>query len=163
MGRSVAAPDAVLRVTPLLVFGSLAALAAWSSVHFEPGQWYQELIKPDWTPADWLFALVWLVLDAVIALAGWRVWRRTGRVSLSLVLWCAQLALNTAWFWLFFGLHLPLLAFVDAVALLLVIAVSLAIFSADRAASLLFLAYALWLGFVATLNYAIWQLNLGLL
>jgi tryptophan-rich sensory protein len=148
----------------LVIFGALTALAALSGVYFEPGPWYQGLIKPDWTPANWVFPLVWSVLYVAIAVAGWLVWCRTRPISVSLVLWFVQLVLDAAWPWLFFGLHLPLLAFVDLVLLFLaVVAFSLASFNAARAASLLFLPYALWLGFAGVLNYWIWRLNLGLM
>lgn len=165
MDRTVAvACEGEARPASLVTFGALTALAALSGVYFEPGEWYQELIKPDWTPANWVFPLVWSVLYPAIAVAGWRVWCRTRPVSWSLALWCAQLALNAAWPWLFFGLHLPLLAFVDRILLLLVVvAFSLVSYRIDRAASLLFLPCALWLGCGGWLDYWIWRLNLGLM
>jgi translocator protein len=150
-------------LSSFLTFGMLAAAAAFAGVYLEPGQWYRELIKPDWAPLDWVFPFAASALSLAIAVAGWRVWLRGG-ISLSLVLWFAQLALNAAWSWLFFGLHLPLLAFVDAVLLLLVVvAFSLTALNPDRIASLLFVPYALWSGFAAMLNYSIWRLNLGLI
>lgn len=152
------------RPVSLVIFGTLTAFAALSGVYFEPGQWYQGLIKPGWTPADWLFPLLWSALYLAIAVAGWRVWRRTGPVSLSLVLWFAQLALNVAWSWLFFGLHLPLLAFVDIVLLLLFIVLfCVSAFSFDRVAALLLLPYGFWIAFVAALNFSVWKLNFGLI
>lgn len=164
MERTVADPALGRKtLSSLLTFGVLAAVATFAGVYIEPGQWYRELIKPSWAPADWVFAFAAAALYLAIAVAGWRVWRRRG-LSVSLALWFAQLALNAAWSWLFFGLHLPLLAFVDAVLLLLVVvAFSLAALNTDRLASLLFLPYALWSGFAATLNYAVWRLNLGLI
>lgn len=164
MERIVAAREGEARPVSLVIFGMLTALAALAGAYVEPGQWYQGLIKPRWTPADWVFPLVGSALYLAIAVAGWRVWGRTRRVGLPLLLWFAQLALSATWSWLFFGVHLPLLAFVDLILLLaLAIAFSLASFNTDRVASLLFLPYVLWLGFAAALNYSIWKLNFGLL
>lgn len=163
MDRIVVA-EAERGAASLAIFGALTALTALSSTYFDPGQWYRGLIKPNWTPSEWTFLWVWSAVYVAIAIAGWRVWRRSRPLSLSLVLWFVQLVLNAAWSWLFFGLHLPLLALLDLILLLLAVAVfSLVSYRIDRTASLLFLPYALWLGFAGALNYWIWKLNLGLL
>lgn len=144
----------------LLLFVALVALAASAGALFEPGAWYQHLSKPAWNPPDVVFAPVWTVLYVAIAVAGWLVWRRRGRMVPALHLWLAQLVLNWMWSFLFFGLHRPDLALVD-IALLLVTIFGF-IFSARRhsaVASWLFVPYALWVGFASSLNFAIWQLN----
>lgn len=47
MDRTVAvAREGEARPASLVTFGALTALAALSGVYFEPGEWYQELIKP---------------------------------------------------------------------------------------------------------------------
>ncbi|HEY5808504.1 MAG TPA: TspO/MBR family protein [Povalibacter sp.] len=144
----------------LLVFVALVALGASAGALFEPGAWYQQLIKASWNPPDWIFAPVWIVLYVGIAAAGWLVWRRTSRMVLALQFWFAQLLLNWMWSFLFFGLHRPDLALVDIG--LLLITIFAFIFTAHRrsvAASLLFVPYALWVGFATSLNFEIWRLN----
>lgn len=148
----------------LLTFAVLVTVTALSGSYFEPGEWYRGLIKPPWTPSDRVFPPVWTVLYAAIAIAGWRVWRAAPRISLALLLWLMQLAFNAAWSWLFFGLHVPLLAFLDIVLLLLtVLGFILAAFRLSRIAAVLFVFYALWVAFAAALNYSLWKLNLGLI
>ena len=39
---------------------------------------YANLRQPGWAPPSWLFGPVWSLLYAMIAVAGWLVWRRVG-------------------------------------------------------------------------------------
>ena len=72
------------------------------------GTWYQTLIKPPFNPPDWLFAPVWTTLFVLMAVAGWRVWRKVGfsGASLAFAAYGFQLALNLTWSGVFFGLQL---------------------------------------------------------
>jgi len=154
-------------ITTLLVFvvlclavGAIGGIATASSVT----TWYPALRKPAWTPPGSWFAPVWTALYVFVGVAGWRVWDAQpgpGRRR-ALVLWCVQLALNAAWSPLFFGLRNPGLALVEIVLL----AISIAAFvvaarHVSRAATLLFVPYAAWVGFATALNAAIWWLNRG--
>jgi tryptophan-rich sensory protein len=145
----------------LLAFVALAALAALPGIGFEPGAWYASLDKPTWTPPDGLFAPVWTAIYLAIAVAGWRLWRRTdGRLTPALALWCVQLALNAAWSWIFFGLHRPGWALLD-LGLLFACVVAFA-WSARRTSPLssaLFVPYALWVGFATVLLFEIRRLT----
>ena len=40
-----------------------------------PGEWYESLNKPPFTPPNWLFGPVWTTLYILIAIAGWRTFR----------------------------------------------------------------------------------------
>jgi len=124
--------------------------------------WYQALAKPVFNPPDWVFAPVWSVLYATIALAGWRLWRRRAAPAAGAALrwWGLQLAFNLAWSFAFFGARLPGLALADIVLLLgaLAITIRLAALS-DRAAAWLLGPYAAWSAFAALLNASIWYLN----
>jgi len=79
----------------LLVFLALVALAAVTGSKFMPGPWYDALVKPAWTPPKWLFPVAWTVLYAMIAFAGWLVWKAQG-LGPALVVWGIGLALNAA-------------------------------------------------------------------
>ena len=54
-----------------IVFFLLTAAAATLGAIFTPGEWYAALVKPALTPPDWIFPVVWTVLYAMIAVAGW--------------------------------------------------------------------------------------------
>ena len=68
--------------------------------------------------------------------------------------------LNAAWAPLFFGLHLILPALGVILALLVLVALTVAKFlRVDRAAALLMLPYLAWVGFAGYLNAGFWWLN----
>jgi tryptophan-rich sensory protein len=128
------------------------------------GTWYQELEKPPFNPPDWVFAPVWPTLYIMMGIAGWRVWRRRGvRVrQKALVLFVAQLSLNLAWSFLFFGLQRVDLALIDIVILLLAIAANAIFFwRIDQVAGLFFAPYVLWIAYATVLNASLWLLNLA--
>jgi tryptophan-rich sensory protein len=123
---------------------------------------YATLDKPHWAPPAGLFGPVWTLLYISMAVAAWLVWRERGwtqaRGALSLFL--LQLGLNAWWSWLFFGLHQGALALADILALLGLIAVTLASFARVRPlAAWLLVPYLAWVSFATALNYSVWQRN----
>ncbi|MGP1676293.1 MAG: TspO/MBR family protein [Burkholderiales bacterium] len=126
------------------------------------GTWYPTLAKPPFNPPDWIFAPVWTALFFMMAVAGWRVWRRDGlrKAHWALTLYALQLALNLAWSIVFFGLRSIGAALVEIVVLLLAILATTVVFwQRDRVAGMLFIPYAGWVTFAAVLNAALWRLN----
>lgn len=124
--------------------------------------WYAKLRRPPGTPPDWVFGPVWTVLYVCMAIAAWLVWRAAGWQggAQALELWGAQLVLNILWSWLFFGLHRPDWALVDAALLGLLILLTLITFqSISVAAGWLMTPYLLWVTFAARLNHLFWRLN----
>jgi benzodiazapine receptor len=120
---------------------------------------YRSLRQPAWAPPSWLFGPVWTVLYAMIALAGWLVWRRVG-FTRPLAVYTAQLVLNAIWTPLFFGAGRYGLALVDiAVLWLLIGATIFSFWRVRRSAALLLVPYWLWVTFATALNFAIWNLN----
>jgi tryptophan-rich sensory protein len=144
----------------LIVFIALVAATAVTGAQFQPGEWYAQLTKPSWTPPSWLFGPVWTLLYIGIAVAGWLVWRKTGRIETALWIWIAQLVLNAAWSWLFFGLHRPDLALAN-IALMVVLIASFIVVArgVSPVASYLFIPYLLWVSYATALNFAIWRAN----
>ncbi|MDP1590070.1 MAG: TspO/MBR family protein [Prosthecobacter sp.] len=136
---------------------ALGGLATASSIT----TWYPTLAKPSFNPPNWLFGPVWTTLYIMIAVAGWRVWRRVGFADKrAFAAFGAQLALNLLWPVLFFGLQMLGPALAGLVLLWISIAVTLLMFwRHDRAASLLFAPYLAWVSFAGALNAAIWSLN----
>jgi tryptophan-rich sensory protein len=133
-------------------------LGRWFDV--APG-WYASLHKPALQPPGWVFAPVWTTLYALIGVAAWMVWRRRrGPWILAIVLLAVHWVLNVAWTALFFGLHRPVWALVELLALWSVAAAMVVIYwRIRRAAGALLLPYLVWLTFAAVLNAAIVALN----
>ena len=142
----------------LLICFGVAALGAL----YPPGEWYATLRRPLLTPPNWIFGPVWTALYAMMAVAAWLVWRwrPAGPVGLPLALFAAQLVLNAAWSWLFFGLERPGLAFIDILLLWLALVATIAAFrTVSVTAAWLLVPYLAWLSFAAYLNYGFWRLN----
>ncbi len=145
----------------LLLFLAASFSVAGFGAQFSPGPWYAALDKPAWTPPSALFAPVWGVLYALMAVAGWRVFRSSSRWRVwALSLFALQLLLNGAWSWLFFGLQQIGLALADLTALWLVLlATTWLFFRSDRIAGWLFLPYPVWVTYALALNAAIAWMN----
>jgi len=125
------------------------------------GIWYAGLAKPSWNPPGWVFGPVWTVLYAMMAVAGWLVWRKGQPASWHALRWFAvQLVLNVGWSAIFFGLQMPGLAFAEILGLWVAIAATLRTsWRVSRPAGILLVPYLLWVSFAAVLNFAIWRLN----
>ena len=148
--------------TGLAVWLGVTFLAAAVGSRFLPGEWYAALEKPAWTPPDAVFGPVWTFLYATMGVAAWLVWKEAGFAAarLALGVYLAQLVVNAAWSWLFFGLHRIGWALADIVLLLLLILLTLLLFwRRSRVAGLLLIPYLLWVGFAAALNLALLRLN----
>jgi translocator protein len=142
-----------------LAVSGLGGIATSSSV----GTWYQTLIKPPFNPPDWVFAPVWTVLYVMIAVAGWRVWRKAsvGAAKKALAAYGVQLALNLGWSVLFFGAQQVGWALLEIIFLNAAIAATWWLFRPiDKVAALLFVPYGLWVAFATALNASILILNM---
>jgi tryptophan-rich sensory protein len=126
------------------------------------GTWYQALNKASFNPPDRVFTPVWIILYALMAIAGWRVWRHgnSRQAGVALGLFAIQLGLNFVWSVLFFGYQLVSLAFAEMLALFMtVLVMTWLFFRIDRLAAILMLPYLLWLVFATILTYYILVLN----
>jgi len=147
--------DWTLFLTYLAACGAAAATGSM----IKPGEWYKNLSKPWWTPPGWVFPVVWTALYILIALAGMRVAQIAGSGQAT-ALWSLQIALNTLWTPVYFGLHRIRSAMVVMVCLWLsVTACTFAFLQLDQIAGLLFLPYLLWVTIAGALNFSTMRLN----
>lgn len=125
--------------------------------------WYAELIKPRFTPPDWVFGPVWISLYILMGIAAFLVWRRGFHhqvVKRALALFSVQLVLNALWSFLFFGLRSPLAGLIGISILGIAIIFTVRSFlKVSRTAGLLLIPYFLWVSFATGLNLSIWWLN----
>ncbi|MEM9496815.1 MAG: TspO/MBR family protein [Pseudomonadota bacterium] len=141
----------------LLACGAAGATGAL----FPPGPWYDSLRKPDWTPPNWLFPVTWTTLYILIAIAGARVAMADDN-GVALAFWSLQIALNTLWTPVFFGLRRLGGGMVVLVALWLAVAATMvALWQVDWIAGLLFVPYLVWVSVAGALNLAVWRMNPG--
>ena len=148
------------------LIGSFIAAFIGGAASIQAGPFYTQLVRPGWAPPPSIFGPVWTILYALMGLTAWLVWRvggfRAARSALTLFL--VQLALNALWSWLFFAWHRGALAFADILLLwALIVATLIAFWKIRPLAGMLLVPYLLWVTFAAALNYAVWQLNPGVL
>jgi len=139
--------------------GFLGSLATTPSI----ATWYKTVAKPSFNPPNAIFGPVWLSLYLMMSISLFLIWKQWGAakgVRPALIIFFVQLALNTLWSVLFFGLHQPMWAFFEIVILWLFILLTMMVFwRLSRVAGLLLLPYLLWVSFASALNFAIWRLN----
>lgn len=142
----------------LLFLGACFAAGATGGL-FPPGRWYEGLNKPAWTPPNWLFPVAWTTLYVCMAVAGARA-AVADNNGLAMALWSLQIALNTLWTPVFFGLRRIRQGLVVLVLLWISVAAALlALWQVDFIAGLLFVPYLAWVTVAAALNLAVVRLN----
>jgi tryptophan-rich sensory protein len=146
-------------------FATVTAVAVLGAVPITRSRaWYRALDRPRFTAPDAVFGPAWALLYANQAVAAWLVWRGDARRAEfdvpALSSYGAQLALNLAWPFLFFGLRRPGLALVGISTLWLAIAVTIRDFARKhRFAATLLVPYLVWVTYAVALNAAIWWRN----
>jgi tryptophan-rich sensory protein len=145
--------------TILLAFLTASVAAGATGSLFKPGEWYETLRKPAWTPPKLAFPVAWTALYLLMAIAAARVAVLSDN-GLAVALYAAQIALNTLWTPVFFGARRPGLGLLVIVALLvMVVLTTFAFWSLDWVAGLIMVPYVVWLCLATALNFWIWRNN----
>ncbi|RMA42758.1 tryptophan-rich sensory protein TspO [Rhodophyticola porphyridii] len=143
------------------IFLAACCAAAATGSMFSPGDWYRNLAKPVWTPPNWLFPLAWTTLYICAAVAAARVAVLEGN-AYGMAFWAMQIAFNTLWTPIFFGLRRIKTAFFIMIGLWVGVAgTMISFFTLDTIAGLLFVPYLLWVSVAGALNLSVWRLNPG--
>lgn len=126
---------------------------------FPTGNWYAQLSKPSWTPRNWMFPVVWTTLYILMAYAGARVASKEGG-EIALALWSMQIAFNTLWTPVFFGLRRMKAGLIVLAALWIsVLAMTVAMWSVDWIAGIVMVPYLIWVSVAGALNASLIKLN----
>ncbi len=137
---------------------AVSAYLAAPSIH----TWYPTLRQPPLSPPDWLFAPVWTLLYALMAIAAWLAWRTrvSSCRSSGLRMWAIQLLLNFVWTAVFFRAHAPAFALLDLAILIAAIVLTMRPFHTIRPLAAWLLApYLAWTCFALYLNAGVALLN----
>lgn len=123
--------------------------------------WYTTLNKPSWNPPNWLFGPVWTTLYIMMGIAFSLVWHSSHpKRQEALAIFAVQFVLNLAWTFIFFNQHQLQLAFIEIMALWIMIVVNIIVFyRIHKTAGLLLVPYLAWVSFAAFLNFTIMQMN----
>lgn len=145
----------------LLLTQGVGALAGWLTR--DGTALYQAAARrPPLSPPGWVFAVVWPVLYALMAVGAARIWASPPSPARTqgLRLFFVQLGFNFLWPVLFFSLGWLGAALLWLVALWALVLWMMAAFErVDPLAAWLQMPYFLWLTFAAYLNFGAWLLN----
>lgn len=126
-------------------------------------EWYQQLIKPSWSPPSWLFGPVWTILYIIIFLTFGFVLYKFTKKDLSLVVvlpFILNLIFNVAFTPIQFGLQSNILAAVDIFLVLATLVWAIiSIWPYYQTVSLANIPYLLWVLFATVLQFTITYLN----
>lgn len=152
-----------IMVFVISIIGSFAA-GAIGSLATAPNipTWYATLEKPLLNPPNWIFGPVWSVLYLLMGIAlGLIILEASKRSKKRAYFWFGlQLALNTAWSLVFFGLHSPWLGVAVIIALIISIVMTIREFyQFNRYSAWLLVPYLAWVCFATYLTIGIALLN----
>ncbi len=129
----------------------------------ESSEWYQQLIRPSWSPPSWLFGPAWTFLYILITVSFFKVFQLTfqKRISFFIALpFILNLIFNFAFTPLQFGLRNNFLAAIDIILVLgTLIWAMIAIYPHQRWITFLQIPYLLWVSFATVLQLTITYLN----
>jgi len=125
--------------------------------------WYQQLIKPSWSPPAWLFGPVWTFLYVLIAISFGRVFQLAFQRRISLIValpFVLNLIFNLIFTPIQFGLKNNLLAAVDIfLVLVTLIWAMMVIYSQARWITYIQIPYLFWVLFATVLQFTVTYLN----
>jgi tryptophan-rich sensory protein len=149
----------ILAIGICLGAGALGTIFTISSIP----TWYAHLIKPPFSPPNYLFGPVWTILYVLMGISLALVWVkgvRTERAREALMLFGVQLFLNAIWSPIFFGAKdLTLSLIVIILMWFFIFKTILAFRKVNKTASYLLYPYIAWVSFASILNFAVWFLN----
>ena len=142
-----------------LTFLGACGAAAATGAMFKPGDWYDALSKPSWTPPDWVFPVTWTVLYVLMAWSASRIAQLPGSGQ-AMGFWALQIAFNTLWTPVFFGLRRMGAGMVIILCLWAAVALTLVAFwRLDWLSGLIFAPYLVWVTIASALNFSVWRRN----
>lgn len=147
----------------LLCIGASLGAGFWGSTAtiLSITGWYAGLVRPVWTPPNWLFMPVWTLLYLLMGSATALVWNSAKPGAWRPVaFFFVHLLVNAYWSIVFFGQHDPKTAFALIVVMWLMIAGMMFWFwKYSRLATYLLVPYLIWVSYASSLNLGIIMLN----
>ena len=139
------------------IIGSLFTRPAISS-------WYVFIQKPFFSPPNWIFTPIWLLLYTLMGISLFLVWNEGFEkhdVKFAVYVFLGSLVLNSLWSIIFFGMKNILAAFFEICLLFFVLVfVFIRFYHIKKTAAYLLIPYILWVLFAGILNYSIFVLNI---
>lgn len=145
----------VLAISFLMVFAIAFAGSLFTSPNTDT-EWYNS-IKPDITPPNWVFPIVWNILFILIALSLYFAWTNSKNKkdkSKIIIAFGINFILNILWSVLYFGIKNPLASFIEIFFLIISIGFMIYVsYKIKRFSGYLLVPYLIWVCFAIVLNY----------
>ena len=151
-------PKLLLTILICLSIGFLGSLFTTPAIP----TWYAGLIKPSFSPPNYLFGPVWTLLYILMAVSFYLIWskKKDKKIKSALKLFGIQLFLNAIWSPVFFGAKNLFLALIIIIFMwIFILKTILAYAKIDKKASYLLYPYLAWVSFATVLNFSVWFLN----
>jgi tryptophan-rich sensory protein len=138
---------------------SASLIGGLATINFkEP--WYSLIIRPSFSPPDWVFAPVWTTLYFMMTLAIWLFWHSTNRDMKTVYIYFIHIIVNTTWSITFFVFHQIAISILVLIILIALIIILIKNFKrVNLISSYLMIPYLLWCCFALVLNVGIFVLN----
>ena len=138
---------------------SASLVGGLATINFkEP--WYSLIIRPSFSPPDWVFAPVWTTLYFMMTLAIWLFWHSTNRDMKTVYIYFIHIIVNTTWSITFFVFHQIAISILVLIILIALIIILIKNFKrVNLISSYLMIPYLLWCCFALVLNVGIFVLN----
>ncbi|MCH9616947.1 MAG: Tryptophan-rich protein TspO [Chlamydiia bacterium] len=123
--------------------------------------WYAGLVRPSWTPPNWLFGPVWSLLYVMMSVSVWFVYlsKKKGK-GLCYFLFGMQMFFNFLWTIVFFRMENSLLGLIDILLIDIFLLITIVSFyRVSKPAAWLLVPYLCWVIYASTLNFGIYLLN----
>ena len=122
--------------------------------------WYTTIVKPSYTPPDWIFAPVWVSLYLLMGYAAWLMWSSKKNTQKILNIYFIHLIINASWSVTFFAFHQILVSLIIIGLIIIFVIWLIKLYHPiNKISAFLMLPYFAWLGFAFSLNLAIFVLN----
>jgi len=149
----------IVSIAICLLAGGLGTIFTVSSIP----TWYATLVKPSFSPPNWLFGPVWTLLYILMGISLYLIWKKgtkTQKVREDLMLFGLQLFLNAIWSPIFFGAKNLFISLIVIIFMWLFIFRTILSFGKiNKTASYLLYPYLAWVSFASLLNFSVWMLN----
>ena len=138
---------------------SASLIGGLATINFkEP--WYSLIIRPSFSPPDWVFAPVWTTLYFMMTLAVWLFWHSTNKDMKTIYIYFIHIIVNTTWSITFFVFHQIAISIIVLIILITLIIILIKNFKrVNLISSYLMIPYLLWCCFALVLNVSIFVLN----
>ncbi|WP_459212565.1 TspO/MBR family protein [Aquimarina rhabdastrellae] len=142
-----------------IFIGFLSVIASQNSAEI----WYTSINTPVYSPSYNILMMLWVLMHGITGIAAGIVWSHGFYhkwVKVALYHFGFQLILQTAWSIFLFGLHTPLIALLNIVALLFLLFFTFKWFKiVNNTAAFLLTPHIIFITFATILSYQIWLLN----